>query len=429
MNPRSAPVPRFDADSSIGECANHIRGAKIAYLVSRFPHLSETFILREMDYLRKRGWQISLYPLIVQRQPVMHEESARWMATLRRPPAFSPGAVALHPRGVAASLTLLGTCAWENRSSAKFLMRSVYLFPKALRMACRMQEEKIQHIHAHYATHPALVAWIIHRITGIPYSVTVHAHDIFVCTAMLSAKMRDAAFVVAISEFNREYLARAVGPWVREKVHVIRCGIEPERYPVRARPRAGGRFEIISVGSLQPYKGYPHLLEACARLRDQGRDVHCRVIGGGSDRRALARNIARLGLQRHVDLMGPQPQAEVARLLPTADCYVQPSIVTSSGKMEGIPVAIMEAMVCGLPVVATAISGIPELVAHRVTGYLVPPADAAALAAALDSVRADAAAADRLGAAGRERVLRDYSLDTNVERLAARFAEITKDAA
>jgi glycosyltransferase involved in cell wall biosynthesis len=89
----------------------------------------------------------------------------------------------------------------------------------------------------------------------------------------------------------------------------------------------------------------------------------------------------------------------------------------------------MEAMVCGLPVVATAISGIPELVAHRVTGYLVPPADAAALAAALDSVRADAAAADRLGAAGRERVLRDYSLDTNVERLAARFAEITKDAA
>ncbi len=403
---------------------------RLAYLMSRFPHLPETFILREMNELERQGWQIDLFPLISQSQPVMHAEAAQWIERAHRVPFFSSEGLAANaqallraPRPVA---RLVARTLWENRSSFNYLVRAVALFPKAVQMARLMQQRGVQHIHAHYASHPALAAWIIHRLTGISFSVTVHAHDIFVRRAMLATKLRDAAFIVAISEFNREFLAREVGPWVRATCHVVHCGIEPERYAPRAAlPAPRARFEILSIGSLQPYKGQRFLLDACALLAQQGVDFRCRIIGGGEERAALERQIAALGLGEQVFLLGAQPQDEVARLLPSAHCYVQPSIVTPSGKMEGIPVALMEALACSLPVVATAISGIPELVRAEQTGLLVPPADPAALAQALLALRDDPSRAARLGEAGRALVLAEWELRANVARLAALFERVT----
>ncbi|MCA9969914.1 MAG: glycosyltransferase, partial [Anaerolineales bacterium] len=223
---------------------------------------------------------------------------------------------------------------------------------------------------------------------------------------------------------NRDYLARVVGPWVRARTHVVHCGIAPEAYQPRAAQAAVGKrpLRILHVGSLQPYKGQTYLVEACARLRQRGVPFDCRIVGGGALRAALQRQIDRLGLADAVQLLGPLPQDAVARLLPTADCYVQPSIVTPAGKMEGIPVALMEALACRVPVVATALSGVPELVAHGETGYLVPPADAAALADALAGVHAAPAAAWETAVAGRERVLREFNLAHNVVALADLFA-------
>lgn len=398
----------------------------IAYVMSRFPHLPETFIVREMTELERHGWQVALYPLIAQRQPVVHEEAGRWVPRMRRLPFLSPAVLAANveafartPRRYAA---LLGRVLRENASSPNFLWRALALWPKAVYAARRMERENVAHVHAHYASHPALVAWIIHRLTGIPYSITAHAHDIFVRTAMLETKLRDAEFVVAISEYNREYLARRFGSWVREKARVIHCGIVPERLTPCAEPAARReRFEVIHVGSLQPYKGQSTLVRACELLRDRGIPIHCRIIGGGEARGRLERMIAGARLEGAVELLGPRTEDEVARLLPTADCYVQPSVVTSSGKMEGIPVAIMEALACALPVVATSISGVPELVRPGDTGLLVPPADAQALADALARVYADPPGAARMGRAGRALVLDRFNLHTNVRDLAALF--------
>ncbi|MGH2522290.1 MAG: glycosyltransferase [Anaerolineales bacterium] len=140
-----------------------------------------------------------------------------------------------------------GRALWENRTSPNFLLRAMALLPKAVYATRLMQREGIRHIHAHYATHPAFVAWVIHRLTGIRYSITVHAHDIFVHTAMLATKLREAAFVVAISEYNREYLARVVGEWVRDKIHLVHCGITPDAYrPRPASSTPNKHFEIIS---------------------------------------------------------------------------------------------------------------------------------------------------------------------------------------
>jgi glycosyltransferase involved in cell wall biosynthesis len=288
-------------------------------------------------------------------------------------------------------------------------------------MAEQMQADQVVRIHAHYATHPALAAWIIHQFTGIPYSVTVHAHDIYVNKTMLATKIRDASFVVSISEFNRGYLAKYLGDWALHKTHVIHCGIRPEWYIMSRDIKSNNRFEIISIGSLQLYKGQRFLIEACDLLRRKGLIFRCRIIGGGELRENLLYMIESRDLSNFVELTGPLTQETIAEILPLADCYVQPSIITPSGKMEGIPVALMEAMASGLPVVATDISGISELVRPGQTGWLTPPENPQALADAILAIYADRRGAERKAQAARELVINEFNLHRNVNQLSALF--------
>jgi colanic acid/amylovoran biosynthesis glycosyltransferase len=399
---------------------------KIAYIMSRFPHLPETFILREMIELETHGLEIALYPLMCQEQTVIHQEAHQWLARANCTPFFS-GAVlrAFAITFIKRPLKLAGL--WlrtllENLTSPKFLVRALTLFPKAVYFARQIQLEKIEHIHAHYATHPALTAWIIHQLTGISYSMTVHAHDIFVEKAMLETKLRDAEFIVPISQFNREYLAQEIGSWVRSKSHIIHCGIFPKDYPSPQAPSWNNKtFEIITIGSLQPYKGQKYLIEACAILRDRQIPFRCRIIGGGELHAQLEQLIQSFDLESQVELLGPLPQDEVARLLHTAHCYVQPSIITPSGKMEGIPVSLMEALACNLPVIATELSGIPELIRPTETGALVAPEDPQGLVNALVKMYENPEEAIRMATAGRDLVLKEFDLNKNGNLLARLF--------
>lgn len=402
-------------------------GNKIAYIVSRFPHLPETFILREMIHVEKLGWQVELYPLIIQRQALVHEEARSWVTRAHTVPWLSfdlwksnLSRLMSRPRQY---LSLLGQVIRENIRSPKFLARALLLFPRAVWMAERFQAEGISHMHAHYATHPALVAWLIHQLTGITYSVTVHAHDIFVEKPMLATKLQGSVFVSSISEFNRAYLADLFGPWVNEKTKIVRCGIEPSYYQMMSHDISAdsNQLEIISVGSLQPYKGHIYLVRACVKLMERGIPFRCRIIGAGDLRPLLERTIQENRLDGYVELLGPRTQDEVSRLLQTANCYVQPSVVTSTGKMEGIPVALMEAMASRIPVIATAISGVPELVRPGETGWLVPPEDVGRLADALTDVYRNPAEAAHRAELGQRWVLEEFELSTNVRKLASLF--------
>lgn len=397
---------------------------RVAYIMSRFPGLSETFILREMCELAERGWQLELYPLVLQPDAVVHAEAVEWIAKAHHPTGSvilgaNLGLFFSHPLMY---LAVLARIIAGNIRSPKFLSRALFLFPKAVWMARELPIYNVAHVHAHYATHPALAAWIIHQITGISYSVTVHAHDIFVDRSMLESKLREASFIVAISNFNRQYLVEHLGSWVGEKISIVHCGIDPERYmPHLLRSEAKQRFEILSIGSLRPYKGQKYLIEACDVLRSHGIPFHCRIVGEGELRTPLLEQIAELNLHDFVELVGVKTQHEVALLLSESDCYVQPSVVTSSGKMEGIPVALMEALACALPVVTTSISGIPELVRQGETGWLVPPANAEALAEAVERIYNNLEEAALLGASGRDLVLQEFDLQKNVLRLELLF--------
>lgn len=393
----------------------------VAHLMSRFPKVSETFILNEITGLERLGMRVEIFPLKRERNEVAHPEAAALVARAHYPP--------VGPELVRAQLSWLRRRpraylrAWAravagNIRSPRFLLRALAIVPEAAWFAREMERLQVRHVHAHFATHAALAAYVVHLLTGLPYSITAHAHDIYVERTMLREKVEAAAFVVAISDYNRRLLAELYGEAVRDKTHVVRTGADLSVFtPAERRGDPDGSWTVVCVASLQDYKGHPHLIDACARLLKDGLALRCLCVGEGEDRPQLEARIKELGVQDHVILTGALPRQQVAELVAGADAFVLPSVVTASGKMEGIPVALMEALAVETPAVATDISGVSELVEDGVTGYLVPQRDAGALADALRRVHDDPARAAELARAGRRRVLEDYDLEANVARL------------
>jgi colanic acid/amylovoran biosynthesis glycosyltransferase len=394
---------------------------RVAYIMSRFPKLSETFVLNEMAALDARGVDVSVYPLLRERQHVQHAEAEAWTRRARFHGFLSLSIVAAivhflrrRPRALLAVVVevLRGTA-----GSLNFFLGALGIFPKSVRFAYEMQRSGVQHVHAHFATHPAVAALIVHRLTGIPFSFTAHGSDLHVDRCMLAAKVEAAAFAVTVSGFNRQIMIRECGAALADRIHVVHCGVDPASFAPSAATRGGGPFTLVCVASLEEVKGHRFLIDACSVLRERGIDVRCELIGEGPLRPAVRRQISELGLGDHVRMLGGLPRSEVARHLARADAAVLASHPTRQGRREGIPVALMEAMATGLPVVATAISGIPELVEDGVTGLLVPSGDAAGLADALERLATDPALRGRLGAAARLKVMQEFDLEDNAARL------------
>ncbi|MGH2451431.1 MAG: glycosyltransferase, partial [Candidatus Limnocylindria bacterium] len=263
--------------------------------------------------------------------------------------------------------------------------------------------------------------FVVRRLTGIPYSFTAHGSDLHVDRHMLREKVDEAAFVVAISEFNRNVILRECGEDVAGKLVVVHCGVDTQLFRQRDTTPPDRPFTVICVGTLQEVKGQAHLIEACRLLAGEGIDVTCMLIGKGKDRSVLERRIAEAGLEGRVSLAGSLKRADVAEVLRSAHVLVAPSVATKRGKREGIPVALMEAMSGGVAVVASDLSGIPELVEHEATGLLVPPRDSTALAGALRRLHDDPALRERLALAGREKVEREFDVRASAAELVRRF--------
>lgn len=398
---------------------------RVAYLMSRFPKISETFILYEILELQRLGLEIEIFPLLRQSEQVHHPGVEELMDRVRFTPAVSREVAAAQIywllRRPAAYLGAWIRVLWGNLASPRFLARALVVVPLAAAFARRMRQLGVSHVHAHWATHPTLAAYVIRMLAKLPYSFTAHAHDIHVDRAMLGEKIRRASFVVTISDYNLRLLSELYGSAASDKTEVIRCGVDAELFkPPRIRP-GGSRFSLVCVAQLEERKGHEYLLQACALLGDRGVDFHCLLIGEGGERSRIEAQIVRLGLQGRVELAGARPRDKVLAALASAEVMVLPSIIDARGKQEGIPVALMEAMAMELPVVATSISGIPELVEDRRTGLLVAERDAEALCEALHQLHESPELRAALGAAARNKVLQEYDLRRNAERLARRL--------
>lgn len=398
----------------------------IAYVMSRWPKLTETFILYELLAVEALGQPVELFPLLREHEPVSHPEAVALTARARYQP-FMSRAIAvsqLHElrRRPRAYLGALAALLRGTLGSANYFFGGLAIFPKVVHMARLMEAAGVRHVHCHFSNHPAAAGYVIHRLTGIPFSFVAHGSDLHVDRHMLAPKVREAAFVVAISRDNLEEIVAEVGSWARSKVDVIHCGVDTTALrPRPTRTDTDRPLTVVAIGTLHEVKGQAHLVEACRILRDRGIDIRCRLIGDGEDELMLREHIAAAGLEATVTLDGRLPRQGVIDALADADLLVAPSVVASNGKREGIPVVLMEAMSCGLPVVASRLSGIPELVDDGVEGLLVAPGDAVAIADAIGRLAADPALRGRIGAAARARIERDFDLATNARAVLDRI--------
>jgi glycosyltransferase involved in cell wall biosynthesis len=398
---------------------------RVAYVMSRFPKLSETFVLGEILAVEEHGVEVEVFPLLRERAGVVHPEAETLCERARFHPFVSVPILRsqLHflRRDPGAYVRTLRDLLRGTWGSANFFVGALGIFPKVVHAARLMQAGGVAHVHCHFSSHPAVAGFVIRRLTGIPYSFTAHGSDLHVDRHMLREKVDEAAFVVAISEFNRNVILRECGEEAAGKVVVVHCGVDTQLFRQRETAPPDRPFTVICVGTLHEVKGQAHLIEACRLLAEDGVDVACILVGEGEDRSLLERRIAEAGLEGRVTLAGNLTRAEVADVLRSVHVLVAPSVATKRGKREGIPVALMEAMSGGVPVVASHLSGIPELVEHESTGLLVPPGDSTALAGALRRLHDDRALRERLALAGRKKVEREFDVRANAAELVRRF--------
>lgn len=410
------------------------REPKVAYIMSRFPKLTETFILFEMLAMRERGIEIEVYPLLRHHADVIHPEAGQFVEQAHYLPFISPAIVQANlrylrrkPRAYLSTLWDLLRGTW---GSLRYFSGALAIFPKSVYFAAHMTAAGVSHIHAHFASHPAAAAYVIHRLTDIPFSFTAHGSDIHRDRTMLPEKVAKAAFVVPISNFNKAVIVDACDGRFAEKMKVIHCGVDTQHFHPQDEERNGEipqgitsnrPLTLCCIGTLHEVKGQQFLLEACRILKEREVNLRCHFIGDGPDREALAKQSVEAGISNWVHFHGQQPRTEVARLLEGADVVVAPSAPSSDGRREGIPVALMEAMASGVPVVASRLTGIPELVDDGVNGLLTPPGDAMALADALERLWLEPSLRRCLGRAAREKVLAEFDLHTNAAILARHF--------
>jgi colanic acid/amylovoran biosynthesis glycosyltransferase len=415
------------ANESI-DALHPMRQGKIAYIVSRFPKLTETFILYEIIAVEGQGVQVELFPLQQERAPITHPEAVALVDRAHFTPLLSLPILQAHlhflRKKPGAYLKTLWTLLRANWGSTRYLAGAIAFFPKAVYLACKMATEEIHHIHAHFASHPAVVAYVIHQLTGIPYSFTAHGSDLHRDRHMLREKVQKALFTVTISNYNKDVILTECGKEFSEQVKVIHCGVDTDvfcRNGYHDRLAESKPPIVLCVGTLHEVKGQGHLLKACQLLHNRGLDVECHFVGDGPDRLALAQQAKQLGINDLVHFHGAQTRERVVALLQNADIIAAPSVPSSDGRREGIPVALMEAMAVGKPVVASQISGIPELVEDGQTGLLVPPGDAVALAQALERLFHDPMLRQQMSDAARKRIVDEFNLFTNADRLVAHF--------
>jgi colanic acid/amylovoran biosynthesis glycosyltransferase len=435
---------------------------KLAYLFPAFPVFHQTFVLWEVMGLQRNGVHPVIYSLRRPAGPQQPEgeQIARqviylpsawsrrvWGANwrlLRRAPrrylglyaavlrAWKTGAIGpvrdaeWERRPVAFSDRLRG---WFNGHPVLFLLKSFALTPTAVYLAERFTADGVTHLHVHWASYPATVAYVINLISSLSFSVSAHAYDIYMVPRMLPAKIRAARFVVTCAKTNAAFLQRLSGPEAGDKIIVNYHGVDVSRFaPVERTAVPSRRFTVVSVGQLERYKGMHVLVDACAELARGGLDLECWIIGEGPRRAALAAQVERAGLAGRVHLTGALPHAEVAAHLRVADVFALASELAGR-RRDVIANVVVEAMAVGLPVVVSRIPGVEELVDDGVTGYLVRPNRAGDLAAAIRKLVDHPEDARRFGLAARRRVLRDFDSGCNVRRLARLLAAVSEKAA
>ena len=412
--------------------------ASVAYLTKRFPRLSETFILDEILGLEAAGVPLRLYAIADPHEKLVQPDVSRVASTV----VYLQNADSWVERWGEYRETLIAHARLFRESPPRYLGVLTYIarrrrhfstmknFAQAGRLALILRKNETRHLHAAFAHGPASVAHFVHLLTGLPYSFSAHAKDIYVSAPdLLARKLRDASFVLSCSESARNALTSLAGSDAT-KVILAHHGVDTSRFTPSIQtvsPKGDdATLRVLAVGRLVAKKGYPTLLGAIKIMSDTGRPVRCTIVGSGTDRERLATMVADLGITTSVEFVGSQTHQEVAERYHHADVFVQASVVLANGDRDGIPNSLLEAMASGLAVVASDVAGIPEIVTPA-NGLIVASGDSTALAAALERLANDPALRAQLGARARDLVVEKFDRTSCALRIAPLF-EVGPDA-
>lgn len=386
---------------------------RIAYVLKRYPRFSETFVVSEILAHEAAGTDIDIFAL----RPPTDTRFQPEIARVRGEVTY------LQSAGIRAGFlwTLLQPYL-EDRDDRIFdlagaLDTSGEEVSQALQLAAAIRTRAITHIHAHFGTSATTVARLASLLTGVPYTFTAHAKDIFheyVEADALDQKIADAASVVTVSDYNVAHLSREY-PQHAHKIARIYNGISLEKYPLRGA--ATPEPLILAVGRLVEKKGFNHLITACHLLRREGLRFRCEIIGSGEFGDRLHQQIDELALHDVIELTGSRPTDLVAARMRDAALLVVPCITASTGDRDGLPTVLLEAMASGTPCVGTTVTGIPEVIRHEVTGLLVPEQQPAELARSMQRLLHDPALGRELAMAARQLIESNFDIQRNARRL------------
>lgn len=372
---------------------------RVAYVLKSFPRLSETFILNEMLALRARGVDVRVFAFERSAESVRHPAAAEWMPSVTWLDT-TPGP----------EFEALGDVPERHRAAAV----------AGLRLGGALRSWGAQHVHAHFAGPAATAAAFAAATSGLAFTFTAHAKDIFVAKVdwtWLRTLARQAHAVVTVSEYNRRFLEPRLPA---AHVTLVYNGVDLDAFRPRARSTTGAG-PVVGVGRFVRKKGFHVLVEALAHLRAHGHAPRVVLAGEGRERAALEARVRELGLQRQVRFAGALTQPEVRSLLRRASAVALPCVVDGDGNQDALPTVLLEAAACGVPAVSTRVAGVPEIVAHGRTGWVVRPDDARAVARALGRLLESPERAARMGAAARRRAERMFDQKEAVGALARLF--------
>ena len=413
---------------------------QIGYLLRSYPRLSQTFILNEILALEKIGVLIQIFALtnprekVVQMQvdqvqaPVHYLDGDTQPRSLRTMFNENIRVAWWHLQGYIRSLAYIASnkgidkgytasSRWECFLQA---VHVVYLFT----LSERRTGKKIDHLHAHFAHDPALIAYLVHRMTGIPFSFTAHARDLYqVHEKPLTDRIRRAKAVITCCGANLEYLNQ-IAPAQQSKFSLIYHGVNLKDF--QPDPTAASSFVpenpiILSVGRLVEKKGFPDLLQALLRVREKGQRFCCTIYGDGPLFQQLEIWIKEHGMTNEVKLMGDRTQQELISVYQSATLFALTPIQTEDGDRDGIPNVLVEAMAVGLPVITTSVAGIPELVENDQNGLIYQPHDVEGISSGIVDLLRDAEKRRQFSDAASKKVKEQFDVVQAAQRLKTLF--------
>lgn len=422
--PTAEPAPAQQAEAgrtgaTAASAAQPGLGGPVAYVLKMYPRFSETFIVNEILAHEAAGMDVHVFSLRPPSDGRFHPALAEVRASVTYVDRkdLSPSELWRRLRAAAEQFPTFAA------SLDDLFAADVEDAAQAISIAAEAVQLGVVHLHAHFGSVATTVARLVSKLTGLPFTFTAHAKDIYhhdVDPTDLRAKLTDTAACVTVSDFNAHHL----GTLTDDTSRIVRIynGLHLDRFPYTDptdRPP-----HVVAVGRLVEKKGFGDLIRAMGLLRDAGRSITCSIVGAGALEDELRVQIERAGLSSLVTLAGPRPQHEVVRAVTRAAVMVAPCVVGADGNRDGMPTVLLESMALGTPVVATPVTGVPELISDDRDGLLVPERDPEALAVAISRLVDDPSLRQRLAAEAR----RSIEVNFDITRQAAQLRRVFLDA-